>query len=55
MAEKPKLVKVNATTYKCNVCPNFQVIINPYKKLNPGQIKAEIAKREAQHIKQVHS
>jgi hypothetical protein len=55
MAKTPKLVKVDAATYKCSVCPNFQVVINPNKKLNPGQVRAHVAKREAEHLKKYHS
>jgi hypothetical protein len=55
MAETPKLVRVDANTYKCSVCENFQVVINPNKKLNAGQVQAQIAKREAEHLRKVHS
>ena len=55
MADKPRLVEVDTHTYKCSACPNFKVIINPHKKMNAVQIQAQVAKREAQHLKKVHS
>jgi hypothetical protein len=55
MTQTPRLVKVDEGRYKCSACQNFQVIINPHKKLNAGQVRAHIAKREAEHIKKFHS
>lgn len=55
MPKTPKLIKVDAHTYKCSVCRNFKVVINAHKKLNAGQIKAQIARREAEHLRKSHS
>ena len=55
MPDKPRLVEVDTHTYKCSACLNFKVIINPHKKLNAVQIRVQVAKREAQHLKKVHS